>query len=248
MNILFRLLVLFCCVSILSGCGGSAPQGETTPMSQSEESTDAATRPATDSPPEETTIVENKQLVVAFKEQLKSKYEEMSLPTSFIDLLVKARVEFVIPEQFEGAEPVANNVWQYDYRLTSKTGKVDILIKIFPGEITEKNVQGNIITASNELMTIMIRLNGAELVADIQDHPQSEASSRFNATMYTTGTFQPISAVSDKPIASAGIFYKEGYGRVVVISLMDDLSDGDTRTEWITGANALRFADNPVEQ
>ncbi|MBN2340685.1 MAG: hypothetical protein JXX29_00915 [Deltaproteobacteria bacterium] len=223
-------------------CGGAPADTATTPENETGEPTTVSSNE------DETVIVENRQLEVALEEQLRSRYEEMSLPTAFIDKLVAARVELVIPDSFDGALPIGNDVWEYDYGLVSKSGKVDVRIKVLPGEITEKNAQGNVISVTNELMTTMIRLNGANLVADIQDHPATEASSRFNATKYTTGTFQPIPAFSDKPIASAGIFYKEGYGRVIVVALLNNLEDGETRTEWITGANAMRFADEPGEE
>lgn len=192
-------------------------------------------------------IVDSKEVEISFAEQLRVHYEEMGLPAELVSLLVAARVEFVIPEQFDGVLPEANALWQYDYALKAKSGKVHVLFKILPGENTASADNGGNVSTANELMNVIIRLNGANLVADMQEHPGTEASSRFNASSYITGTFQPVPEFSAMSLASAGLIYREGRGRIVVVTLMDSMEDGITRTEWITGANAIRFAEDPSD-
>lgn len=242
-----KWIICICLVVSLScffGCGSAAPaQDGTTPNAVTVVKKESQTVPATTSP-QQTEIVETPEVVITVEAQLRATYEEMGLPNTVVDALAQCHVEFVVPEQFTTKEAVTNELWQYDYGLEATSGKVEIRFKVIPGDIKSNPEKSAKATIANELMNTLIRLNGANLVSDMQDHPKTEASSRFNADGYTTGTFQPVSEFSDKSIASAGIFYKQGVGRVIVISLMDDLSDETTRTEWITGANALRFAES----
>ncbi|MBN2530081.1 MAG: hypothetical protein JXR76_27065 [Deltaproteobacteria bacterium] len=233
----------------LLGCGApSQTQTETIPVAVPP-SADVPEVTQRDPEPQsaDTDIEETKEVKVDLTAQLRAHYQEMALPDDVISVLAEARVEFVIPDLFEKAAAVKNDFWQYDYGLVARSGKVEVRFKVLPGENTGTTMSGNKVNAANELINVIIRLNGAELVADIQEHPKSEASSRFNASSYTTGTFQPVPGFSSKQIASAGLIYKEGYGRVIVVTLMDSMEDDEARTEWITGANALRFVEEPVE-
>ena len=242
-----------CTVLVLAGgCGGASPsQTETTPAASAPPpkaaSADMVVKEAP-APQMATEVTETKEVKVDVEARLRARYQEMALPSPLVELLAKTRVEFVIPEQFEKASPIENDLWQYDFALVARSGKVEVRFKILPGENTGKTMSGSKINAANELINVIIRLNGASLVADIQEHPKSEASSRFNASTYTTGTFQPVPEFSSKEIASAGLIYKEGYGRLIVVTLMDSMEDDETRTEWITGANAMRFIEEDFGQ
>ena len=227
------------------GCGGTAVKNTagTIPVETADKS-DAVVEPDTQDTVE---IVDSKEVEVTLVAQLRAHYEEMGLPTALVSLLADNRVEFVVPDKFDAVAAKENAFWDYDYGLKSKSGKVDVRFKILPGENVASEQNGGNVSTANELMNVIIRLNGANLVADIQEHPKSEASSRFNADSYTTGTFQPVPEFSNKEIASAGLIYKAGRGRIIVVTLMESMEDDEARTEWITGANAIRFAEDPAD-
>ena len=247
-NIFLTALAMTALIS-LAGCGGAkvtATGTETTPAAQPESVAEEGA--SKESPPKEIEIVEKKQVKVSLEARLKAQYIEMGLPESIASLLSETRVEFLIPEQFDAVAPIENSLWDYDYALKAKSGKVEVRFKVLPGENVATEQNGGNVSTANELMNVIIRLNGAALVSNMQEHPKSEASSRFNASSYTTGTFQPVPDFSDMLIASAGLIYREGHGRVIVVTLMDSLDDPVTRTEWITGANAIRFAEEEEEE
>ncbi len=236
-------------------CGGApAQQSSTLQKNEPEvesEATQSSTAAEDDPSPaaeEVNEIEEKKSLELAVIEELRIGYLDKGFSRELAALLAETRIDFAVPDKFEKVEPVQNNYWEYNIGLVAKSGKVEVRIKVLPGENVGTAENGGNASTANELMNVIIRLNGANLVSDIQDHPGSEASSRFNASQYTTGTFQPVTDFSDKPIGSAGLIYKEGYGRIIVVTLMDSLADEETRTEWITGANAIRFMEDPFEE
>jgi hypothetical protein len=255
MKDLKTILLLIAGLPWAFACGGAPAPQSSTPQKIETEVESAATQSGTaaddDSSPaaeEVTEIEEKKSLELAVIEELRTGYLDKGFSPELAALLAETRIDFTVPDKFEKVEPVQNNYWEYNIGLVAKSGKVEVRIKVLPGENVGTAENGGNASTANELMNVIIRLNGANLVSDIQDHPGSEASSRFNASRYTTGTFQPVTDFSDKPIGSAGLIYKEGYGRIIVVTLMDSLDDEETRTEWITGANAIRFMEDPFEK
>jgi hypothetical protein len=179
--------------------------------------------------------------------KLRNKYLEMGLSENFSDLLSKMGLDFVIPAQFEAVAGEQNSIWEYDYALVAKSKKVEIRFKVIPGELKlpegvaySPDLNSQRIVSMNLLNTI-IRINGASLVADIQNFPETEARSRFNAHAYTTATFVPDKKFANYEIGSAGVFFKEGVGKVFIVALLNGMDDPQTRVEWITGANSIRF-------
>jgi hypothetical protein len=254
MTELKTIILLIVCMPWGLSCGGApSPQTRTVgdaPPEVVETVTTESASPAVSNPTAAETseisdIEEKKSLEIAQVEKLRADYLEMGFSSELAALLAETRIDFSVPDKFEKVEAVENNYWPYSFGLVARSGKVEVRIKVLPGENMGSAENGGNVSTANELMNVIIRLNGANLVSDIQDHPGSEASSRFNASQYTTGTFQPVEDFSSRPIASAGLIYKEGYGRIVVVTLMDSLDDEETRTEWITGANSIRFAETP---
>lgn len=255
MTDLKTILLLIMGLPWVFACGGAPTQQSSTPqkiepeVEQTGTESSAVVKDDPSSGSEEATeIEEKKSLEIAVIEELRTGYLDKGFSRELSALLAETRIDFAVPDKFEKVEPVQNNYWAYNIGLVAKSGKVEVRIKVLPGENVGSAENGGNASNANELMNVIIRLNGANLVSDIQEHPGSEASSRFNASQYTTGTFQPVADFSDKPIGSAGLIYKEGYGRIIVVTLMDSLDDEETRTEWITGANAIRFMEDPFEE
>ncbi len=243
-------LFIWCSGLLLMACGGAAPAprtGEDTAVAQPAEDPAAGGQGAL--------VIEERPLFqVALEAELYEKYQSMGLPDELGRLLAQTHVEFNIPDTFELAAFEDNPLWQYDCALKAKSGKVEIRFRVVKGELAPpEGVAGAEGMAPEkiiamDLMNVLMTLNGANLVADMQTHPAEEARTRFNAEAYTTATFAPVPEFAPYEIGSAGVFYRQGLGKVIVISLLNGMNDPQSRTEWVTGANAMRFADQKGPQ
>ncbi|MBN2803667.1 MAG: hypothetical protein JXR91_11270 [Deltaproteobacteria bacterium] len=193
-------------------------------------------------------ITENSKLVVTLEAKLEKKYRDMKLSDEINELLVSHHIDFNIPEGFKLKDFSSNSVWDYDLSIIAESSNVEIRFKIMDDEPEYfKDNKGDSIdpskAVSNELMALLMKLNGGSLIADMQQHPEIEAKTRFNAACYSTASFEPAAEFATYEIGSAGIFYKEGHGRVIVISLINGFNIPQSRTEWSGGSTAMRFVE-----